>query len=84
MTSIKNLSDEDVALRRTALRKQLGERSLDRVLSEEEVSALERAHRVGMGEIGKDGTPARVGNYTEAQLRKKSRILKEAGFFKIR
>ena len=63
-----------------AERKKLGEKSLGRALSKKEAKALERAHRVGMGEKGKDGTPARIGNYTEAQLREKARILREAGF----
>ena len=43
--------------------------------------AVEEAHRVGKGEIGKDGIhPARIGNYTETQLRRKTEILKQAGF----
>ena len=63
-----------------AERKKLGERSLRRALNKKQAEALERAHRVGLGEKGKDGTPARIGNYTEAQLREKARILREAGF----
>ena len=43
-------------------------------------AALVEAHRVGLGEKGKDGTLAGIGNYTEAQLREKNRILKDAGF----
>ena len=63
-------------------RKKLGEKSLGRALSKKQGEALERAHRVGMGEKGKDGTPAGIGNYTEAQLREKNKILKESGFTK--
>ena len=71
--SVKSLAD----------RKQLGERSLGRSLSQKEAETLERAHRVGLEQRGKDGTPARIGNYTEAQLREKNRILKQAGFSKV-
>ena len=63
-----------------AERKRLGEKSLGKSLNKKQVEALERAHRVGWGQKGKDGTPARIGNYTKAQLRAKSRILKQAGF----
>lgn len=63
-------------------RKQLGEKSLGRPLSERETEALEKAHLVGLGEKGKDGKPAQIGNYTEAQLREKTKLLKEAGFSK--
>ena len=65
-----------------AKRKKLGEKSLRRNLSDKEVEALEKAHRVGLGEKGKDGTPARIGNYTEAQKREKYKILRQAGFSK--
>ena len=63
-----------------AERKRLGEKSLGKSLSKKQVESLERAHRVGLGQKGKDGAPARIGNYTEAQLREKSRILRQAGF----
>ena len=63
-----------------AERKRLGEQSLGKSLNKNQVRALERTHRVGLGQQGKDGTPARIGNYTEAQLREKSKILKQAGF----
>ena len=42
--------------------------------------AVEEAYLVGDGQIGRDGTPARIGNYTQAQLRRKTEILKESGF----
>ena len=54
-------------------------------------SAIEEAHQVGKGQLGKDGNPAGVtigrdgsvtGNFTPAQIRQKRRILKEAGFTK--
>ena len=63
-------------------RKQLGEESLGRVLSEKEVEALEKAHRVGWEAEGEDKTPARIENYTDAQKREKYRILRQAGFSK--
>ena len=44
--------------------------------------AVIKAHNIGKGLPGKDGTPARLGNYTRAQLRQKANILREAGFSK--
>ena len=41
--------------------------------------AVEEAYLVGAGEKGKDGSLAGIGNYTQAQLRRKNQILKEAG-----
>lgn len=61
---------------------RLGERSLGRKLSPEEIQAIEKAHRVGYGQKGADGTLAHTGNYTQAQLREKTRILRRAGFSK--
>ncbi len=51
--------------------------ALGRELSDQEQAALYRAHLVGRGQPGADGTPAVVGNYTEAQIREKTRILSE-------
>lgn len=65
-----------------AERKQLGEKSLGRALDEKEVEALEKAHRVGLEKEGEDGTPAQIGNYTDAQKREKYKILRQAGFSK--
>ena len=61
-------------------RQSLAESSLFRALNQKELSAIERAHFVGSGKIGPDGSPAQIGNYTKAQLRKKHQILKSAGF----
>ena len=72
-----------VSSKSLAERKRLGEKSLGKSLSKKQMMALEKAHRVGLRQKGKDGTPARIGNYTEAQLREKSRILKQAGFSKV-
>lgn len=55
-----------------------GERALNRVLGQKEANVLERAHFEGQGEAGKDSSPARAGNYTPAQLKRKIKILKEA------
>jgi hypothetical protein len=46
------------------------------------VRALSNAHAQGLGEPGKNGKPAGYGNYTFAQLRRKTAILKAAGFLK--
>lgn len=60
--------------------KKLAENSLNRQLTDQEVASVEEAHLIGRGEVGKDGTPARIGNYTLAQLRRKAGVLKDAGF----
>lgn len=60
--------------------KESAESSIGRSVSDEQAEAIERAHLVGEG-IGKDGVnPAGIGNYTQAHIREKARILKEAGF----
>ena len=65
-------------------RRVLAEEALDRKLTKEQADAVERAHLVGAGEMGKDGiNPAMIGNYTEAQLREKAKILRQAGFSKL-
>lgn len=53
---------------------------LGREVTQSESDAIERAHLIGVGEIGKDGGPAALGNYTWGQLRKKNVELKEHGF----
>ncbi|HEY8279931.1 MAG TPA: hypothetical protein VIH99_09920, partial [Bdellovibrionota bacterium] len=45
-----------------------------------ELDSIERAHNVGLGQVGRDGDLAGLGNYTDAQLREKSKILQNAGF----
>lgn len=55
---------------------------LGRQLSQAQQEAVIRAHLVGVGELGLDGTMAKVSNYTLAQLRRKNELLKEAGFTK--
>ena len=61
-------------------RKKMGEQALDRSLGLKEAQALQEAHLVGKGKKGKDGGPAGLGNYTQAQIRKKAEILNRAGF----
>ncbi|MCY4643941.1 MAG: hypothetical protein OXB88_04930, partial [Bacteriovoracales bacterium] len=80
----KNLS---IPVRRTAssspqsVRGTMAKEVLGKELSDEQAQAVFKAHEVGAGKIGKDGkTLARVGNYTQAQLREKTKILREAGF----
>lgn len=45
-------------------------------------AAIQKAHQVGRGEVGEDGSLAKVGNYTFSQKRQKAQILKEAGIGK--
>ena len=52
---------------------------LQRSLSYIESIAIIEAHRIGVGEEGADGSPAGIDNYTDAQKKRKARILKEAG-----
>lgn len=49
-------------------------------LTSTEAAGLARAHAVGDGMPGADGSPARIGNYTREQLDEKARILRDAGF----
>ena len=51
-------------------------------LNPEQRRAVEEAHLVGQRERGKNGALAGIGNYTEDQLRRKTEILKKAGFSK--
>ncbi len=51
------------------------EKSLGRELTESERETIFNAHRVGVGELGKDGTFAAKGNYTQGQIKKKMEIL---------
>jgi len=51
------------------------EKSLGRKLSETEKETIFNAHRVGTNELGKDGTFASKGNYTQRQIKKKLEIL---------
>jgi len=55
-------------------------RLLRRPLTRSERAGVALAHRVGRGEAGKDGTPARLYNYTFGQVKRKIRVLKDAGF----
>ena len=63
--------------------KSLAEEALGKKITRKQAKAVETAHLAGLGEVGKDGVhPAGIGNYTEAHLREKARILKQAGFSK--
>lgn len=53
---------------------------LEKSLNQAQSDAIIKAHEVGKGTPGKDGSPTRIGNYTPAQLKEKAKILKEAGF----
>ena len=55
------------------------EQVLGRALSPPERSAVERAHQIGVGQTGLDGTPAGYNNWTPAQTREKYRTLRESG-----
>ena len=49
-------------------------------LSPLQKNAVKEAHLVGSGEEGKNGALAGIENYTNTQLRRKAKILKNAGF----
>ena len=53
---------------------------LGRELPPKQARAILNSHFVGLGEMGKDGTPARIGNYTYTQMREKILILRDDGF----
>lgn len=53
------------------------EKILGRPLNKRQKEAIVKAHEVGKGKPGRDGSPARIGNYTLAQIRAKAKILKE-------
>lgn len=55
---------------------------LKRNLNEDQSRAILAAHEVGKGEIGKNGKPAGIYNYSFRQLLEKKRILHSAGFSK--
>ena len=55
-------------------------RLLNRKLTVDQERALLEAHLVGKGARGADGGPARLGNYTQAQIVRKGKILRRAGF----
>ena len=61
-------------------RQRSAETILERPLSPREARAVQAAHEIGEGQLGRDGTLAGIGNYTDQQLRDKARILREAGF----
>ncbi len=56
------------------------EKILKRSIPPDQRNAIMKAHEVGRGAKGKNGSPARIGNYTISQLRKKAKLLKKAGF----
>lgn len=58
------------------------ELTLFRSISIDQARAVEEAHLAGLNEPGADGTPAKANNYTQAQISRKYRILKKAGFSK--
>ena len=55
-------------------------RLLSKKLTPDQERALLEAHLVGKGARGADGGPAKLGNYTQAQIVRKGRILRRAGF----
>lgn len=56
------------------------EELLGRTPSTQEAAAIELAHEVGAGELGRDGIrPAAAGNYKPRQIWAKARILRDAG-----
>jgi hypothetical protein len=78
-----NVNQQSAAIRRNspeAKRVEMAEGLLGRKVSAEQSKALDEAHRVGAGEVGANGGPAGLGNYTKAQLKKKAEILEKSGF----
>ena len=71
----RNLSDSE--------RLSESERVLGRTLNTDQRQAVIDAHNVGTGQVGRDGTPAGIGNYTQTQIAGKARRLREAGFNRI-
>lgn len=64
-----------------ATRFQLAEEALGgKTLTDAQKVAILKAHEVGAGELGKDGTAAVIGNYTDDQLKRKLKLLEDAGF----
>ena len=55
---------------------------LGKTLTVSRAEAVLRAHKVGEGKAGADGTLAKIGNYTEQQKREKVKILRGQGFDK--
>jgi hypothetical protein len=55
---------------------------LGRELTLAEQQAIERAHQIGNGQVGRDGSAAGVGNYTSQQLQDKYNTLASQGFAK--
>lgn len=53
---------------------------LTREISPAQMRALIEAHRIGLGELGRDGQDASVGTYTWSQLRRKADHLIARGF----
>ena len=75
---IRDLSNRTYSLNKW---QQQAEDLLERPLNATEVDALNQAHLVGQGEIGKDGQNfAGIGNYTQAQIREKARTLRAEDF----
>lgn len=64
----------------TISRLKFAEYVLNKPLSKQQKQAIIKAHNIGKEEPGKDGTLAGIGNYTKAQLLKKTKILKQSGF----
>lgn len=48
------------------------------LIAAERESVIETAHLIGKGQVGRDGTPARVGNYTKDHIRQKIAELKRS------
>ncbi len=56
------------------------ENLLNKSLSDLQIQAVIEAHNIGIGEAGRNGAPAGIGNYTYIQLLQKTRILRQSGF----
>lgn len=80
MPALMNKLNESLKVGQNSHRTQAAEEVLGKKLSPEQAKAIEEAHKVGMGQPGLDGTPAKIGNYTKPQIEEKAKILAEGGF----
>lgn len=80
-SKLNNIPDiKKVRLKANSRRIIEAENILNRSLGQKQKNAILKAHEIGMGAKGKDGGPARIGNYTTSQIRQKAKELRNAGF----
>lgn len=80
MPALMNKLNDTFKVGQKSTRAQVADDVLGRKITPEQAQALEKAHKVGEGQVGLDGTPAKIGNYDKKQIDEKARILADAGF----